>query len=193
MTDIRVYAEGGRVVLASPYHPALPAEAKRLGGRFDGEKKTWRFDARDEERVRDLAREIYGTDGTESDLVSVRLTAEQGCDEADDMWLFGREIMRRPGRDQSVRLGEGVIRIAGAFLRGGRDAGTGSVAYPRIGEVGGVVLEVRDVPRSAVEGVTYGGWDIEIVEERVDMDALRAERERLAARIAEIDEILGTN
>ncbi|MEU5811197.1 hypothetical protein [Streptomyces sp. NPDC047718] len=48
-------------------------------------------------------------------------------------------------------------------------------------------MEVRDVPRSVA--VNHG---LEIVGEgRLDHDALRAERERLTARIAEIDTLLG--
>jgi len=58
MTQIRITTETNSTFLSSPYHPALPERARALGGKFDRSNKVWIFDARDEERVRELAREI---------------------------------------------------------------------------------------------------------------------------------------
>jgi excisionase family DNA binding protein len=182
--DIKITTEGTKTTLTSPYHPDLPAAARKLGGRFDGATKAWKFDARDESRVRDLARQVYGTDGdTAIELVTVRLDLDRLSD-APNLWFAGREVARRPGRDDSVRLGENVIVIEGGFAGSG-----GSMKYPRLVAKDGTILEVRDLPRAAVEAEDQDGVTI-VGEQGPDVDALLAERERLLVRLAEIDEQL---
>ncbi len=138
-----------RVVVESPYNPKFPAEAKKLGGRWDGDRKAWTFDVRDEERVRDLCLGIYGEDGREHDKVTVRFAVPAGDLGAQTYWRFGRQIAHRPGRDAEVRLGEAVVLLEGKFRSSG-----GSAKYPllvdhRTDAV--LVFEARDVPRPAVE------------------------------------------
>ena len=142
--EVRVErSDDGSVVLVAPYHPDLPSRAKALGGRWTG--SAWRFDGRDEGRVRELARSVYGTDGTDSpELVTLRVTLTEREAVLQELWLAGRLVARRPGRDVPVRLGDGVIIVSGEFPRR-----AGSARYPELGGVG-VVLEVRDVPRPAV-------------------------------------------
>ena len=143
---IRITQTADKVELASPYHPDLPAAAKSLGGKFDRQGKTWVFDARDYDRVRELARSIYGTDGT-ADTVSVRVDLSSsgyfndGIIRDADLWSLGRLLVGRKYRDAAVRLGEGVILVQGKFADRG-----GSRNNPSIGPVDGIVLEVRDVP-----------------------------------------------
>jgi len=61
-----VEEEDGRIAVSSPYHPNFPARARTLGGIWDTARRVWVFDAADNDRVRSLCREIYGTDGRES-------------------------------------------------------------------------------------------------------------------------------
>lgn len=167
---VRVWRTGDTVYLAAPYHPSLPERAKALGGRWDSADKVWRFDARDEARVRELARGIYGTDGTDNpQLVTIRVTITEREAYEQELWLAGRLVARRPGRDLPVQLGDGVIIVSGAFPRRG-----GSARYPELGGQG-VVLEVRDVPRPAVPEAS----NVEIVDEQAptaqsDADPLAA-------------------
>jgi DNA repair protein RadC len=58
-------AENGCISVSSPYHPNFPPRARSLGGIWDTARRLWVFDASDEDRVRSLCREIYGTDGQE--------------------------------------------------------------------------------------------------------------------------------
>jgi DNA repair protein RadC len=58
-----VEEEDGRIAVRSPYHPNFPARARTLGGIWDAAQRVWVFDAADNDRVRSLCREIYGTDG----------------------------------------------------------------------------------------------------------------------------------
>lgn len=154
---IKIKTVGKKVQVVSPYHPNWPKKAKNLGGRYDG--SAWEFDVRDEERVRALCREIYGTDGSSVDLVTVQIDMDKAHGASGKSWFrFGREILSRTGRDVDVRLGHGVVLLAGGFKASG-----GSARYPAIDDPKpGTVLEVRDVPRALVEGD-----DLEIVDEEL--------------------------
>lgn len=55
----------GRIAVTSSYHPDFPARARMLGGEWNGARRVWLFNAAEEERVKALCREIFGTDGTE--------------------------------------------------------------------------------------------------------------------------------
>jgi len=62
---VSIVEQGGRIVVGTPYHPNFPARARLLGGDWDALKHVWIFDAREDDRVRSLCREIYGTDGAD--------------------------------------------------------------------------------------------------------------------------------
>ena len=183
--DISITTQDGSTTLTSPYHPDLPADARTLGGRFDRTTKAWRFDARDEARVRDLARKYFGTDGTEpeGDLVTVRIKL---ADYEGDKWnnaarFAGREIAHRPGRDADVRFARNTVLVSGSL-----DSYGGSMRYPLIDADNDVVVEVRDLPRAALTNEDPARYEI-VGEQGPDVNALLAERERLLARLAEID------
>lgn len=187
MVNVSVTIDGEKVIVNSPYHPDFPAPAKAIGGKFSSSTGTWTFAGRDEQRVRDLCREVYGTDGTPGPTVDVHvsLDALPGWD-WQSLYFAGRQLVSRRHRDDAVRLGEDVIVIAGGFPSSG-----GSVKNPRITAEKGTVLEVRGVPAGhpdiTTEGVTVIGRD----EPPADRETLSAEREQLLARLAEIDEQLG--
>jgi len=181
-----------KIKLVSPYHPDLPVRAKDLGGKFNGEKKCWYFDVRDEARVRELAISLFGTDGeNNAETVTLRVTFPQGHREYNNgVYVAGRCIARAWGRKTGAKLGEGVV-----LLKGNIDSG-GSVQNWYTSIEPGSVFEIRDVPRLAAEKAVQGSGEsiqIEIVDSKIDIEALKAERERLLARIAEIDAILAAN
>ncbi|MGH7029914.1 MAG: RadC family protein [Stellaceae bacterium] len=62
---LSIVEQDGRIAVSSPYHPNFPARARGLGGSWDAARRVWMFDAGDQERVKLLCREIYGTDGTD--------------------------------------------------------------------------------------------------------------------------------
>jgi hypothetical protein len=177
-TTVQITTTDTSVTLVSLYHHALPDKARAIGGRFDSATKAWHFDVRDEQRVRNLAREVYGTDGTPGQTVTVRLDISAFRNEG-SVFLLGREIATRPSRDAPVRLGRGVIVVAGGF-----DWRGGSVKNPRLDPDDGTVLEIRDVP---AEHSDLQRDDVQIIDQSIDVGALLAERERLLARVAEID------
>ncbi|WP_186779876.1 type 2 periplasmic-binding domain-containing protein [Streptomyces salinarius] len=187
MSDIGIATdERGRLAVTSPYDDTFVAEAKYIGGQWDRASRCWTFDPRDEERVRDLLREVYGTDGSpadQADLVTVRWNISNlGHTKGDNkIRLAGRTIVSRSGRDADVRLGEGVVLVSGGF-----PGSAGSMQYPAVAPEEGTVVEIRDLPRAAIEGVQH----LTVVGETVDIDALKAKRERLLAELADIDRTL---
>lgn len=192
--------DAGKITVRTPYNPTFPARARNMGGKWSGTSTAWVFDARDEQRVRDLCIDIFGTDGTATDLATVRIDAATwyriGNDQGDEkeMYFAGRKIASRQTRDSSVQLGEGVIVISGKFPGSG-----GSMKYPGLAVESrdGVVLEVRDVPaghydvsREDREAVGVTLISTSKVTDETDVEALRTERATLVARIAEIDALL---
>jgi len=114
-----------KLKVVSPYHPSFPTVARTLGGKWSPASKAWYFDLRDETRVRKTLVEIYGTDGTPTPTVDVRMVIEQAY--GADLWAFGRQIMYRASRDAQIRLGEGVILIEGNLPSWG-----GSAKHPSL-------------------------------------------------------------
>jgi len=189
MNAITVTTANGLTVANTPYNPAFPAGAKALGGKWEPASKAWSFDARDEERVLELVRSIYGTDGrTTEKTVTVRVEIEWSGEAT--LRLAGAELAHRPGRDQSVRLGQGVVLLKGGFARKG-----GSMRYPVLAAEEGTVLEVRDVPLSQARLMVEQGEDESCVVSILEpaslvRAALLEERTALLARLAELDAAL---
>lgn len=183
MSDITLTTLGNQLILAAPYHPDMPAAARSIGGRFDRDTRAWKFDIRDQARVEELAARIYGYRGeTSGHTCIVRVTLD-GYSLPRSVRFAGREICRRENRDDDVRLAEGVVLVGGRFPWSG-----GSKTRPLVGDCEGVVLEIRDLPVEALEAGSELPFEI------IDGDpeaGLREERERLLARLAEIDALLG--
>ncbi len=177
--------DGEKIVAVTPYNPDWPALAKRIGGRWNPEIKAWTFNPRDEDKVRELAIRLFGTDGETG--MAATVTVQYDIYSAfnnytDDCWLFGRKIAWRPKRDDTVRLGDGVIILKGGFKPSG-----GSMKYPEIAPLDGTILEIRDVPAGHAD---LNDPCVMVVEQTTDREALIKERDKLLVRLAEIDELL---
>jgi hypothetical protein len=184
-----VEREGDRIFVSSPYHEGFVRKARQVGGRWDRAGKAWVFEARDEERVRDLLAEAFGARGDEDlsgGLVDVSLPAGDRDFERSgalrwDGWnrayFAGRLLAERPSRDSEVRLGEGVILARGRLSRSG-----GSMKNPSLDFDADVVLEARGVPRSLVPD------GVKIVSEGArEGDALAVLLSREAGLVAELE------
>lgn len=179
-----------RVKVVAPYHPDFPRPAKQLGGKWDSDSKTWLFDPRDESRVRDLCRKVYGTDGAEAtgDLVTLKITAKYNIGASKQgIYLAGRCLASATGRDSGARLGSGVVVLFAPSDFSITSSGSVKNWSTLICE--GTILEIRDVPRLAMENLTdedRRNWDIELIEQEPSDAAMLAEIARLEQRIAEI-------
>ena len=143
MPTVTITAADAEVRVLSPYHPGFIAFARDRNAKFKG--GAWCFDARDRPAVEAACRATYGTAGEETPTATV-LVALDHVAVPRTLYLCGRQVVDRPGRDDRVRLGAGVVVIAGGFPSSG-----GSVKNPHPSPFGGTILEVRDVPRALAE------------------------------------------
>lgn len=180
---ISIKTAGGALECRSPYNSIFVERARNLGGKFRG--GAWYFDARDESRVRELCREVYGSDGDSSDTVTLRIEwQEDRANTCGPLAVSGRTIATAFGRDSGAKLGEGVVVLSGGFSSGG------SVKNWQTKVAAGTVVLVRDFPRSMAEALSsnkYESRQYSIEPESVDRAALDSERARLLARLAEIN------
>lgn len=142
------------IQVITPYLPEFVTFARKKNGTFHTPSKSWIFDARDDETVREKCIELFGTDGSFSPLtVDVELNLDDArIGYVKDIFRFGRFIVGRRERDHYVTLGDQVVIKEGGFPPRG-----GSMKYPAIEAQEGTVLEIRDVPVSLVtegEGVS---------------------------------------
>ena len=162
-----------------------------MGGKW--EKPCWVFDPREEGRVREACLEIYGSDGIKSDLVSLR--CEWRKDEfarTASITLEGRPLFTARGRDSGARVEAGVVLLEGVATSDGSVKNWCTVVRA------GTVAIVRDVPRALAESCVAASanpnhsWGFEIEPEAPSEQSavLRTERERLMARLSEIDRLL---
>jgi hypothetical protein len=177
------------IYVKTPYSKDFVKEARKLNGSWVDAQKEWAFDPRDVDRVREVCRKIYGTDGLsiEGKLVTVRLHLDKIETGYDKLELFGRTICRRPNRDSYVKLDPSVIVVAGGFP----DVG-GSSKNPCLLTKEGTILDVRDVPESIVHPEKFPEGAIEILanDKKPNIKALKEEAAAIRSRLAEILEIL---
>lgn len=64
---------GNTAIATAPYHPSFSGFARQIGGRWIADKRAWSFDSRDVARVRDLLLDLFGTDGSPTELVTLRV------------------------------------------------------------------------------------------------------------------------
>lgn len=176
---ITITDRGNKAILTAPFHPQCSPMAREIGGKWNPENKTWVFDARDRSRVEELAATLWGYNANASGATaSVRIQATKHLSDGDIVRFAGREVAKKWSRDERPRLAEGVVIFEGAFSQKG-----GSARYPAIESVDDdVILEIRDLPVEALESES----DYTLIDGDPKA-ALRAEREQLVARIAEID------
>jgi hypothetical protein len=196
MNEIKITKAGDQILVESPYLSAFVSGARRLNGKWTG--SSWSFGARHEERVRDLCRTVYGTDGEDGvELVTVRVTMEKqewDCVErgryAVSLEGFGRVLATAKGRDSGAVLGEGVVIVEGAgFISGG------SRKNFAVGINSGSVFEVENVPLPvATQEHSIAGGKVEVIrDDGLELESLllrqeiiEAELDGIKKRIAEL-------
>jgi len=141
--SVEITLQESRLEVSSPYNPDLPSLAKDLGGRWDPSDRVWYFDPRQEERVRALYIEVYGTDGSNTKEVTIQKRYEER-DNSYDMAFFlaGRQIARAFSRDSGAKTCEGVTVLEGGFSSGG------SRKNPTITVQTNTLIEIWDVPEA---------------------------------------------
>lgn len=186
---IEIIRSENRIAVKSPYNPTLPQRARALGGSWDASKKVWVYDAADEELVRSLYMDVYG-EWEGSQHIRVRITTEKDLvGRRDSVYICGVQIARAYGRDSGAKV------MDAKFISGDLPTSGGSAKHWCTIVPAGAMFDIQ-IPQDRLADIEREGEDrgftVQVVDEGQDrkIQNLRDERERLLARIAEIDAIL---
>jgi hypothetical protein len=193
---VRITKTGAEIHVEAPYNSGFIAAMKWLSAKWSGERRVWALDQRDEARVRELCRKWYGGDGLVADTCTIRVEWPKGDREIGrPIEIHGRTIAKASGRDSGACASDGVVVLEKGFTSGGSRGNWGSRGYWTTEARPGTVVLVRDFPRTAAQeliGAPVGPYTVSIEDEapQIDYTELAEERQRLVARIAEIDALL---
>jgi hypothetical protein len=186
-SQVKVTNREGALAVYCPYSKSFVSFAHMRGGKWSDGTDQWLFDPRDEFAVRSTLIDIYGTDDSAScQKIDVRLSLDNMAESVGGGRLFtcGREIARRRYWDRYVELGDDVVILAGGFPKKTR-------SYKALLEPEhGTVLEVRGVPVQAAERALRKHPNAVRLLGSYDLEALKAEREFHATRIAALNELI---
>lgn len=186
---MQIKTENGVAKVITPYNADFVARIKNIGGRrWNGSEGCWEVPETEVNTVRSFMMDVFGeTDmATDDEKVTVKVTFnDMESKRRESIVLFGKTIARAWGRDSGAKVGEDVTLLSGSVTSGGSVKNWTTVVRE------GTVLKVRNVPRKALEMDTDLDVTVEVMESaEVDRVALIAEREKLLARLAEIDKAL---
>ena len=186
---MKITVENGMAKVFTPYNATFVAKIKNIGGRkWNADERCWSVPEAEIETVRQYMMDVYGeTDiPDETERVTVKVTfledAEALCDSVN---LFGKNVARATGRDSGAKVENDVTLIDGKIRSGG------SARYWKTIVEKGTIVKVRNVPKSALGIATE--YEVEVEEistPGIDRAALIAEKEKLMARLAEIEKLL---
>jgi hypothetical protein len=188
MSSFTISRTATKISVRSPYNSLFVERAKRLKGKFLA--GAWDFDIRDDERVIDLCRDVYGTDGITSDTCTIRISIPNGDRrKCSDISIHGFTLVKIREWPFRVRQADGVIVLEGGFSSEGT-----SEKWETIAEKGTVIL-FRNFPRRAAEKYIQeppDGWTVSIEDESstVNVARLIEEKERLLMRLNEIETLI---
>ena len=191
-TKIEIITGGGKIHTRTPFSREFVAGAKKLGGRWNADAKTWDFPDTRTADVGKLCADVYGTDPTADaadapKLVNVRLTARRDLEKRHDGIRFaGRTVARATGRDTGARPGEGAAFISGAEPYSGGSRANWTTCIDE-----GAVLVLDAIP--ATMAVSDDDWTCEVVgdaepptdTDRPSIGDIRSAATHLAALCAE--------
>ena len=195
---INVDIVDNKAYIASPYNTDFVARIKKCGGRWDSAKRVWAVSVDALDAARKAMMDVYGEtdEAPAGELVTLVVNFPKGYNLGftvvlrAPLMVAGKVIASASGRDSGARVGDDA-----AFIAGGPKSG-GSVKNWRVEVEPGSVCEIYNVPRAKADEAIADppeGMEITIKGAKIDAAALKAEREKLLARLAEIDKLLAEN
>jgi predicted DNA-binding transcriptional regulator len=194
--EIRIEKNNGKIDIYTPYNSTFVKAIKLIGGaRFDGQKRCWVLPEDYIEDVRAILFDVYGCDDQGApETVDIKVEVYEGlvsgyCKGID---IANRTIAYATGRDSGAKVGRTTMLVEGEIDSGGSKKNwTTEISA-------GSVFKVKGVLKSMLEKEIDedGNWiglpaKITILSENIDVEALKEEKKRLEARLAEIEKTLG--
>lgn len=191
MSDIQVEIKNGKAYIASPYNVEFVRRIKLSGGKWSAASKRWYVPEPALSAVRDMMMEVYGEtdEGPAPECVTLVVKwLEDDWEPCGPVTFAGRVIASAWSRDSGAKPGTNVNFVAGNPTSGG-SAKNWSTRIPE-----GCVAEIYYVPLNKAQELVnnHPRWmEVSIKDSPViDKAALKAEREQLVKRVAEIDALL---
>lgn len=186
---IKIDTIDDRAYIEAPYNANFVAAVKQIGGAsWDRGRRAWSIPDVAIDQAREIMRRVYGEDDRPSaePKVSVKLIfGNEVSKRHAPVTILGKSIASAWGRDSGARVGDDVVFVEGKPQSGGSVKNWYSVVPE------GCVVVLHNVPRAALQMELPEGVTAEVLESKgPDRAALEAERERLLARLAEIDQLL---
>lgn len=190
MNGIKIEVDGDKAALYTPYNDEFVSKVKNIGGKWNGLKKAWVIDKEAVDVAREIMLDVYGyNDVTANVTVNLMLTVGEGglSEDRRSVVLFGKTLSRAYGRDTGGHAGDDVYYLSGGPSSGGSAKNWESTVKAgsriKLAQVNQQVYE-RELP-NVPDNVT-----VEILKQNNPKAALRQEKERLLARLDEINRLL---
>ena len=190
--DIKIVLGSSSINIYTPYNKVFVIKIKNIGSaRWNSSNKCWTVPKEYIDNVRNIMVDVFGysdIDRNETIDVKIKFLEDSfACKES--IRVFGKDISSAYNRDSGARVGRDVVLISGKIKSGGSakcwrsEVSAGSVFY--LSKVNKNIFEKEkdDLP-----------YKIEILEIREDMEEISeliAEKEKLLARITQINRVLG--
>lgn len=199
MEGIKIEKADNKVEIYTPYNRAfIDALKKQIGGaRWNASKKCWTAPEEMLDAVRAILKDAYGYTDIEDagKLYTVKIESSEMRALRAPVSIFNKPVARAFGRDSGAVICDDVIFTEGTPMSGG------SMRYWETIIPEGCIFEMLHVPEKALEKVkeelaTETCPDFKIIsaapeKEDDNRKKLIEEREKLLARLAEINKELG--
>lgn len=188
---MKITIENQRANIFTPYNSNFVGKIKNIGGaKWNGSEKCWTTPIDAIDAVREIMREIYGMADNDigGETVKLRVTViHEKSPYCQDVNLLGKCLCHAYGRDSGGKPGDNVAYISGSPQSGG------SVKNWRSVVPDGAVIILSNVSKNLYDAYLQDpdeDYSIELVEEKISRQKLFEEKERLLARIGEIEGLL---
>ena len=178
-----------KAYIYTPYNAEFVKAIKGIGGaRWNRDKSAWAIPTDCVDLAREIMQRVYGEDDRPDcgERVDVRLTFDSSVSEWQSaVTIYGKTISRAYGRDSGARCGDDV-----AFVEGQPESGGSVKNWTSVVPQGSIVV-LHNVPTAMLAQPLPAGVRVERLEnQKINRDALMAEKQRLLERIAEIDNLV---
>lgn len=113
--DIAIDRENGRTYVSTPYDKKFINHVKKIGGKWDGDRKQWSVRQDRENELRDLIAEDYGWDERENEYVVVKYATPTVASKNEANRLGNIAVATRRKSDEPVELSNNTIVLKGEF------------------------------------------------------------------------------
>jgi hypothetical protein len=179
-----------KIFVKSQYNQYFNVVAKRIGGKFDYTEKTWVFDSRNGELLKEKLLSIFGTDGYSQSCVDVEVTVKRNIIAyKQPLYLAGRIIAYAKGRDSGAWIGDGITFV-NKFATSGGSMNNWTTEIKE-----GAIFKILDLYTGAVKFLDEcDAIEYKIIQNKIDSkstekEKLEHELKIIQGRIAKLEDL----